>query len=155
LNELAFQAQEVKDKLLVLIDSDTEAFEKFMAANRLPQDTKKEKAIKEITVENSTKQSTIIPLETMRQSFKAIECAKVIAEKGMRNALSDAGVSAIAGLTAVKSAFFNVKINLPGIKDEKFKKEVLAEAEKILKDSKNIAGEIENFVMERFDADKR
>ncbi|MEA2103259.1 MAG: glutamate formimidoyltransferase [Candidatus Cloacimonadota bacterium] len=150
---LAFQAQEIKDKLLTLIDTDTEAFEKYMDANRLPENSEEEKKMKIEAVEAATQQSTIIPLETMRESFKAIECAKIVAELGMKNALSDAGVSAVCGLTAVKSAYMNVKINLPGINDKQFKKNMLIEAEEILLAAKELATEIEESVMEQIGLD--
>lgn len=89
----------------------------------------------------------MIPLETMRQSYKAIECAKYVSENGLKNALSDAGVSALTGLTAVKGAYMNVKINLSGITDEKFKKDVKAEADIILTNAKELATQIEEYVM--------
>lgn len=149
LTSLAIQAQETKDNLLTLIDSDTEAFEKYMYANRLPDKTEEEKKIKAEEVEKSTQQSTLVPVETMRQSFKAIECAQIVAESGMKNALSDAGVSALCGLTAVKAAFMNVKINLSGINDIGFKKSILLEAEEILRAAKELATEIENSVMDQ------
>ena len=147
LNSLAFQAQEIKDNLLVLIDNDTDAFDKYMEANRLPDGTDQEKSIKAKTIEIATQQATMIPLETMRQSYKAIECAKYVSENGLKNALSDAGVSALTGLTAVKGAYMNVKINLSGITDEKFKKDVKAEADIILTNAKELATQIEEYVM--------
>ncbi|MBS3741403.1 MAG: glutamate formimidoyltransferase [Candidatus Cloacimonetes bacterium] len=146
LNDLAFKAQQIKDKLLTLIDEDTKAFEKFMAANRLSEDTEEEKEHKEKVLQDAIRKSIEVPLETMRQSFEAIKCAKVVAEKGMKNAMSDAGVSAITGLTAVKSAMFNVKINLPGIKNEEEKEKYLQEANKILENANKLGIKIENLV---------
>ncbi len=147
LNNLAYEAQEVKDKLLQLIDTDTEAFDKLMSAMQMPGDTEEEKKVQLQAIESATKNATLVPLETMKQSYKVIEFSKIVSEKGMQSALSDAGVSAITGLTAVKSAYFNVKINLPGIKDEQFKKDVLAKADEILRKSKVLAEEIEKSVL--------
>jgi len=150
LNDLAYKAQEVKDKLLQLIDTDTEAFDKLMSAMQMSADTEEEKKAQEQAIESATKNATLVPLETMKQSYKAIEFAKIVSEKGMRSALSDSGVSAIIGLTAVKSAYFNVRINLPGIKDEQFKKDVLTEAENILKKAKMLTEQIEKSIMSSF-----
>ena len=52
-------------------------------------------------------------------------------EIGNRNSVSDAGVAALAARTAAEAAYLNVAINLPGLGDEKFKAETLAEARKI------------------------
>ena len=146
---LAVKAQEIKDKLLVLIDTDTDAFDNFMAAMQLPKDTEVEQQVRAEAMEKASQNATLIPLETMRLSYEAIECAKIVSEKGLKNALSDAGVSALTGLTAVKGAYMNVLINLGGIKDETFKKEVSEEANSIYENALKLAGEIENSIMSR------
>ncbi len=146
---LAVKAQELKDKLLVLIDTDTDSFDNFMTALQLPNDTDEEKTIRAAAKERASKETTLVPLETMKLSFEAIECAKVVAAKGLKNALSDAGVSALAGLTAVKGAYMNVKINLGGIADEAFKNEVGSEADEIYRKAIELSTEIEESVMSR------
>jgi glutamate formiminotransferase/formiminotetrahydrofolate cyclodeaminase len=65
--------------------------------------------------------------------MEAADIARKIATIGNKNSVSDAGVAALAARTAAEGAFLNVAINLPGINDEKFKTETLAEAEKIRK----------------------
>ncbi|MBN2280279.1 MAG: glutamate formimidoyltransferase [Candidatus Marinimicrobia bacterium] len=146
---LAVKAQEIKDKLLELIDTDTEAFDNFMAALQLPQGTKDEKKLRADAIENASKTATLVPLETMKLSYEAIECARIVAEKGLKNALSDAGVSALTGLAAVKGAYMNVKINLGGIADETFKQKINSEADAIYHQAITQAGEIEASVMSK------
>lgn len=146
---LAVKAQEIKDKLLVLIDTDTAAFDNFMAAMQLPKETDEERKVRAAAMEKASQNATSIPLETMKLSYEAIECAKIVAEKGLKNALSDAGVSALAGLTAVKGAYMNVLINLSGIKDENFKQKVAEEAKDIYHKALETANKIETDVMNR------
>ena len=146
---LAVKAQKIKDKLLVLIDTDTDSFDNFMAAMQLPNDTDKEKTIRTVAMEKASKEATLVPLETMKLSYQAIECAKVVAEKGLKNALSDAGVSALTGLAAVKGAYMNIKINLGGIDDEIFKTEVGTKADEIYKKAIELTTTIEKSVMRR------
>lgn len=148
LNELAFKAQKVKDRLLTLIDLDTQAFEKFMAANRLPDTSPEEKQIKNKIIQEAIRKSIEIPLETMKQSYEAIKCAEVVVEIGLKNAMSDAAVSALTGLTAVKSAMFNVLINLPGLKSQDERDEYLQEANLILEKAESLGNKIENLVTE-------
>ena len=75
--------------------------------------------------------------------------ADTAAKYGNQNALSDAGVSAMTALTGAKSAYLNVLINLPGIKDEEFKKKIREEADKILNQSIELATKIEKSVLEK------
>ncbi len=144
---LALTAQQIKDDLLVLIDTDTESFDNFMAAMQLPKSTPEEKKIRSKAMEKASQETTLVPLETMEKAYAAIECSEVVAAKGMKNALSDAGVSAIAGLTAVKGAYMNVLINLSGIKDESFKTKVSEKATTIYRNAKKLAEKVEQSVM--------
>ena len=146
---LAVKAQEIKDNLLVLIDTDTEFFDKYMATKQLPQDTSTEITFRKESIEKASQEATLVPLETMKLSFQAMECAEIVATKGLKNALSDAGVSALMALTAVKGAYMNVRINLSGINDEKFKTRITKLADKIYKEAIELANKIEAAVMKR------
>jgi glutamate formiminotransferase/formiminotetrahydrofolate cyclodeaminase len=147
--EMAYKAQILKEKLLDAIDEDTEAFNKYMSAMRLPKKTYEEKEIRKKAIREAIINATKIPLNTMKLCYEVIKLSQTAAEKGNPNAASDAGVSAITALTGAKGAFFNVKINLPGIKDELTKKEILAEAEKILDSSKILSEKVEKLVLEK------
>ena len=58
-----------------------------------------------------------------------------MAEIGNPNSISDAGVGALCARSAVIGAYMNVRINAAELKDEAFKKEILAKAEKIKNDA--------------------
>lgn len=130
--ELAETGQKVKEEALAAIDKDTQAFYEMMDALRLPKKTEEEKKIREKAVEEATEKAILIPLETLEIAEKAVQLAAEVAEIGNENALSDAGVAAITANSAAKAAYLNVKINMTGIKDENFKREISAKAEKLL-----------------------
>ena len=46
MDEIGVEAQQLKDRLAVLVEEDTQAFNKVMEANRLPATTDEEKDIK-------------------------------------------------------------------------------------------------------------
>lgn len=144
---LAVKAQEIKDKLLVLIDTDTESFDSLMAAMQLPKDTESDRLKRLEAIEQASQQATIVPLDTMKLAWAAIKCSQTVAEKGLKNARSDAGVGALAGLTAVKGAYMNVLINLQGINDKSFKERVYKEAQEIYHKATIMANDIENEIM--------
>lgn len=149
MTEMAFLAQQLKKNLLNAIDEDTTAFNKYMSAMRLPQKSDKEKKIRKNAIQNAIENATKVPLETMKLCYDVIKLSAQAAENGNPNATSDAGVSAISAFAGVKSAFLNVKINLPGIDDKNLKNKIFTEAEKILKNSKLLSEKVEKLVLKK------
>jgi len=124
-------AQALKTAFLEDVDRDTEAFNKVMDAMRLPKGTEAEKKSREAAIQEATVGATRVPLGVLRRSREAAQLARLVIEKGNRNSISDGGVAALAARTAAEGAFLNVAINLPGIIDERFRTEMLAEAERL------------------------
>jgi len=146
---MAWEAQQMKKQLIEAIDKDTEAFNNYMAALKLPKKTDNEKKVRSEAVQKAIKNATLVPLHTMKLCWEVIVLAETAAKYGNQNAVSDAGVSAITALTGVKGAYLNVRINLPGVKDEEFKKNILEQAENILKQSIELAEKAEKNVLEK------
>ena len=134
-SEHAEKGQELKDRLLALVDKDTEAFNRIIDASRLPRGTKEEKEIRQKAIIDATKNAIETPLEVMQVSCDAYGFLKVMAQKGNPNSVSDAGVGALACRAAVHGAYLNVKINCAGFEDEKYVEKILKKADRILKKS--------------------
>ncbi|MEO0258022.1 MAG: glutamate formimidoyltransferase [candidate division WOR-3 bacterium] len=132
MEEISRKAQELKDTLLRIIDEDTKAFNNVMAALSLPKKTEEEKRIRDEAIERANKEATLVPLKVMDLSIELIDIASKVAEKGNKNALSDAGCALLQARSSCQGAYFNVLINLQGIKDEDFKREVSSKAKDIL-----------------------
>ena len=132
--EVGVEGQRLKDEFLADVDRDTEAFNRVMSAMRLPKKTDEEKAARQAAMDEASKEATLIPLGVLRRTREAAKVARKIVEIGNKNSVSDAGVAALAARTAAEGAYLNVAINLPGINDEAFRRETLAEAEKIRKE---------------------
>ena len=130
------KAQNLKYRFLELIDRDTEAFDAFMAAMKLPKKTEEERRLREIEIERATKKAIEVPLETLRLTREIVELSDELADKGNKNAVSDAGVSALSAYSAAYGAYMNVLINLSGISDEEYRNKIRAEADAILKEVK-------------------
>ncbi len=126
---VAVAAQGLKDDLLRLVDEDTAAFNRVMDAFKLPKGNPEQVKEREAAVEEATKGATAVPLTVLEKSVDVLALAASAAKSGNRNSLSDAGVAALAAGTAAEGAFYNVKINLPGIRDAEFKRTTTARAE--------------------------
>ena len=125
---LAVAAQKLKDALLAAVDEDTAAFNKLMDAFRLPKKSEEQARQRQEAVEEATKRATLVPLEVMQKSVACLSLAREVALKGNQNSLSDAGVAGLTGQACTEGAYFNVRINLPGIQDAAFKEKTLREA---------------------------
>ena len=130
-SDWAEKGQAIMSELVGLVDEDTAAFDKIMAAFGLPKDTEEEKAARAQAIEEATLFASQVPLRTMKASFKAFEIARAMASEGNPNSVSDAGVGALAARSAVLGACLNVKINAVGLKDQVKASELIAEAEEI------------------------
>ncbi|MBR4804261.1 MAG: cyclodeaminase/cyclohydrolase family protein, partial [Bacteroidales bacterium] len=129
----AVKGQRIKDELLHLVDEDTNAFNKIMDAFGLPKKTDDEKKARTAAIQEATKYATEVPFRTMQKAFSAFEVINAMVEIGNPNSITDAGVGALCARSAVLGAGLNVRINAASLKDEAFKAQILAEAEKIEK----------------------
>lgn len=120
LNKAAEECQKIKDNLLVAIDEDTNAFNDYMEARRLPTKTEHEKNIRQIAMLNGLKKAVSVPLKTADLSLKAIELAEIVVDNGNPNSITDVGVGAQMAYSGVLGGIYNVQINLKEIKDEQF-----------------------------------
>ncbi|MFT4968760.1 MAG: glutamate formiminotransferase/formiminotetrahydrofolate cyclodeaminase [Chitinophagales bacterium] len=141
-SDWAKKGQELKDKLLWLVDEDTNSFNKIMDAFKLPKSNEEEKAARSQAIQDATKYAIEIPFQVMETSYASFELLKEMAVNGNPNSVSDAGVGALSVRSAVLGAYLNVKINLADLKDENYKNEMLAKASKLAADTKVAEEEI-------------
>lgn len=114
------EATIAKDRFLAFIDEDSNAFNRTMAAFRLPKETDEEKATRTEAIQTAYKGASMVPFEVGVEANKLLSLAEKVIRHGNVNAVTDGAVAAMNARTAVRSAFYNVKINLGGIKDQAF-----------------------------------
>jgi glutamate formiminotransferase/formiminotetrahydrofolate cyclodeaminase len=135
--------------LMDLIEKDSEAFDVVMTAMKAPEETAADKKKKEASIEKATIEAAKIPLSTMQHSFNAMTHAKVAAEKGNINAITDAGVAAHALMAAMEGAALNVRINLGNIADKSFVDKTAKEVDKLLTEGSTLKAEVLEIVEAR------
>ncbi|KUK81280.1 MAG: Formiminotransferase-cyclodeaminase [Petrotoga mobilis] len=123
--------EEYRDKFLQLMEEDAEAFNEVVEALKLPKSTEKEKRVRNERIQEKTKKATLVPLQIAKDGLELMELSGVIIEKGYKMAKSDAAISLIMAKVAVHGGLYNVKINLPSIKDEDFLRDINSQIEKI------------------------
>ena len=115
-------------KLIPMVDADTNAFNDYMEAMRLPKNTDAEKAIRDEAMQNGLKKAIEIPLATMQYGDDAWEAMIQVAEFGNIASKSDVEVGARALEMGIWGAYKNVLINLVDIKDKEFIKQTTDKA---------------------------
>jgi len=130
--ELRHTVENDRGVLMGLVERDSAAFEDVMSAVRLAEETPAQKSEKTAKLQAATVHASEVPLDTMRHSLNALRAARVAAEKGNINAITDGGVAAYALMAAIEGAALNVRINLGNIKDKGFVVKTLKEVESIV-----------------------
>lgn len=142
----ADKGQELMAELLHLVDEDTEAFNRIMAAFGLPKKTDEDKAARSQAIQEATLYATEVPLHTMQASFRAFDICRAMAEEGNPNSVSDAGVGALAARAAVLGAGLNVKINAGSLKDREMADKLIGEANELIEKANAAEQEIMKIV---------
>jgi len=127
----AEKGQDLKNKLIHLVDEDTAAFNRIMAAFQLPNSNDAEKAARKQAIQDATKYATEIPFIVMETIYNTLELIEAMANDGMKSSISDVGVGALCAQAGVGGAFLNVKINAAGLEDKDFASEKLSAGQKI------------------------
>jgi methenyltetrahydrofolate cyclohydrolase len=120
LAEAAARLRPLRDRLVALVDRDSDAYAGVMDAFRLPKGTDEEKAARKAAIQAATRDATEVPLDTMRGCRDAIRHALIVARNGNRSATSDVAVALQLLVAGVKGAGYNVDINLPALTDSAY-----------------------------------
>jgi glutamate formiminotransferase/formiminotetrahydrofolate cyclodeaminase len=146
LNEASEKLQAIKIALVKAVDDDTNAFNAYMDARRLPDKTDEEKKAKENAMQSGLKQAVHVPLNTAQLSYQAIESAEVVAKNGNPNSITDVGVGAQSAFTGVLGGIYNVLINLKDIKDDKFNDDMRKTCKELKSKAQKMLEEVLNYV---------
>ena len=128
-SDWAEKGKAIQNNLLQMVDEDTTAFNRIIEAFSLPKKSEEEKKLRDIAIQEATKNATLVPLKVMETAYPGFEMISEMVSKGNPNSISDAGVGALALRTCIRGAFLNVKINASGLNDKDFVKDVIARGE--------------------------
>jgi len=127
--ELLAKSEALRMKMFALVNADAEVFNSFMACYRLPKNTDEEKQARNQAIQNAAKEAAEVPLRIAEACLEVMKLAERIAIIGNPGAITDAAVSAIMARAALRSAVYNVVVNLKLIKDEAYNQAMYAELE--------------------------
>ena len=121
-----------KDALLLGVDEDTDAFNAYLEARRLPQGTAEERGAREAAMQQGLKLAVQVPLATAEASLSAMDAAEAALAYGNPASLTDALVALQSAYAGVRGGIWNVLINLKDITDPVYVAEMRRRCEELL-----------------------
>jgi formiminotetrahydrofolate cyclodeaminase len=122
--EVLTESETVRNELMSLIDEDAKAFGSLMQAYKLPKESEQEKRQRSEEIQRRLKEAAEVPMKTAQRAARALTLCKELAAYGNENALSDLSTATHLAYAGTMGAIANVRINLTGIKDEGYAKEL-------------------------------
>jgi glutamate formiminotransferase / formiminotetrahydrofolate cyclodeaminase len=130
--EVTVTAQRVKDALVAAVDADTNAFNAYMDARRLPAATTEQKAARAEAMQDGLKVAIEVPIGTARASLEAMRLADRLTREGNQASLTDGAVGVQLGFAGVRGGVWNALINLRDITDASYVEGVRAECAQLV-----------------------
>jgi glutamate formiminotransferase / formiminotetrahydrofolate cyclodeaminase len=131
-SDAAYEGQMIKDRLMVAVDADTDAFNTIMTAFGMPNATPDEKSARKAAIQAGTRKAIEVPFHVIEVASSAFPLIKQMAEDGNPNSVTDAAVGALCVRAAIRGAFLNVQINASGLDDKAWAAEILKKGEKLV-----------------------
>lgn len=111
------EASTLRADLLRLVDEDALAFQRVMAAYRLPKATEAEQTARQTAVQAALVGAAQTPLATAEKAVATLRLLARVARDGNPNARTDAAVGALMAEAATRGAALNVRANVRDIED--------------------------------------
>jgi len=138
----------VAARSLDLVDQDTDAYGDVLLAFKLPNNTPELSAARRESIQEATRNATLIPLETLREMAKLTRAAEAAIEEGNPNCLSDTAVGVQLIRAAAMGAAYNVRINLSSIADKAFASGMESEMKSLRDEILQAVGKLEGRIEE-------
>jgi glutamate formiminotransferase/formiminotetrahydrofolate cyclodeaminase len=152
LARIAEEAQVVKEQLLTAVDADSDAFQVYMDALRLPQGTPEQKALRASKMQEGLKTAALVPWATAEACLAAMRLSRAVAALGNPSSLSDGAVGVQIAYAGLRGGLWNVLINLKDVTDPAFVADKRAACASRLAEARALADEAAAYVDDRLSA---
>ena len=140
------QAEELRGRLLALMDEDAAAFEPLSRAYAIPRDDPGRGEV----MEECLRAAARPPMELLRLSCRAIDLHRELLDKGSVMVLSDVGTGVIFCWSALYGAWLNLKVNTKPMADRAYAENLNSQADELVNKYWKIAEEVYEAVMKRY-----
>lgn len=145
--EILKKGEELRNKLLELIDKDAENFLPLSKAYGMPSSSEEEKKEKEVVLQSALKIACSAPVEMVECIYESILLHEELVDISSKLIISDIGVGIKCLKAALYGAQINVIININSIKDEDYVNEVKTKCDELVTEGSKKADDIYDKVM--------
>jgi glutamate formiminotransferase/formiminotetrahydrofolate cyclodeaminase len=146
-SDWAEKGKDIQNRLLNLVDEDTEAFKKILETYSLPKKNEEEIQLRKSAIQQATREAMLVPYKVMETALSGFPLIREMVDKGNPASVTDAAVGALALCTCIKGAFLNVRINSSGLDDKEFVKDLVEKGQIIesqaVNEVEDILGKVE------------
>jgi formiminotetrahydrofolate cyclodeaminase len=140
------KAESLAERLLLLMDEDTLAYNGVVAALKMPKETPAEKSARRTALQQAYRRAAAVPLHTLRAAADLADLARAAVEKGNPHCITDAGTAAQLARASAVAAAYNVRVNLAGISEQAFVDQCTRDVSEIVARVTSIVGDLEEKV---------
>ena len=135
MKELAGEMSAYRNRFVNDIDRDADAYRLVMETYKLPKESEQEINVRNDTIQQAMKSASLVPMEVAENACNMLISIAETVHKGNRNAITDGLVAMMACRTAILGALLNVRINLSGIREESFVRELTEKCDRLEKET--------------------
>lgn len=117
---IATEAAIIRQRLIRDIDRDMEAYDRVLAAFKLPKDTDEQLAERNRIIQYTTQEAAFVRMQVAEEVASVMETIIYVAHKGNRHLVADACVAMMTARTCVLGALLNVRLSLGLLEDDLF-----------------------------------
>lgn len=143
------KSEHLRCKLTDLLEADVQAYTAVSQAMKMPRATEEEKAARTKVMQKALKEATVVPLHIAEACVEVIALCQPAAEKGNKNAVSDAGVAILMAEAGLRSAALNILINLGWIEDQSFTAQKQGQLDVLLEGKPAVRDQVYDYVVEK------
>ena len=128
----------IREELSLLVDEDTDSFNQYMKALKMPKETFKQITERQKALSEATLYSIKVPYKTAYLSLEAIKELEFLVYNGNQNAITDIGVGILMLCAGLEGAILNVKVNLMGLEEKNLRIKYSQSCDEMLEQGKEI-----------------
>ena len=140
------EAEELREKLLALVEEDAAAFEPLSRAYAIPKDD----SGRDEVMETCLRAAAAPPMGLLRLSRRVIELHRELLDKGSVMVLSDVGTGAALCGAALRGAALNVRVNTRLMRDRAYAEAMDLEVDRLVEENWDVAETVFEDVLGRY-----
>jgi formiminotetrahydrofolate cyclodeaminase len=134
----AAELDRLRARALVLVDADSDSYDRVTAGFALPKTTDSQKAARAAAIQAALKGALEVPFETMQLAAAGLKLAAAGAAAINPNLASDCATGALALAAGLEGAWHNVRINAASIKDAEYVRAKVAAGETLRREASEL-----------------